>query len=601
LPRPAERADVRVLDIHAERCAFEAVAAPPAEDAPDPEPPTPDAEGRPPAPREGGFDDCLAVLVAVEAPDARDPRLVARRAATHLAERAADLRLPRALVYPCPALSERAADHATVVECSRALAGALAEDLTVLRAPVGWHHALTLETAGHPFGECVSRFDASSAPDGDRPAPDWVVLTPEGDRRSPDAAPLEDPARSVCDRLLAGDSAAAFPAATGAAPTPPAGPFAARDDLGGRRLGPDGRLVRDLVVARARERLRDHGATPVETPATFDLGASAVADLLGALGESWPGANDGADGTLRVSTRLGICSLLRDATLSRADPPVRLVESGPQRTADGGATVPTAHAVAGDEDGAWAELRAFATLTRDLLADCGHPAVPVCRAGGGVAAARLAALAATLDRPLLVGRGGDGGTVDLTFRDPGTDRAAVAPRVRFDPGLASRAGIRFAEGGTPLLVDCVPVGAPDDIRRSLGDPAPAWLAPTQVRLLTVESAHRDRAADLAGRLVDAGLRADVDDRPRPVAERFERAAADRVPLVAVVGDREANGGDLKIHDRRADAERTPSPDALVDDLRERVAGFPARGPYGERFVGEGPLSDVFDETGKETG
>ena len=92
----------------------------------------------------------------------------------------------------------------------------------------------------------------------------------------------------------------------------------------------------------------------------------------------------------------------------------------------------------------------------------------------------------------------------------------------------------------------------------------------------------------------------MDDRPRPVAERFERAAADRVPLVAVVGDREADGGDLKVHDRRAGAERTPSPDALVDDLRERVAGFPARGPYGERFVGEGPLSGVLVETDGET-
>lgn len=586
---------MRVLDIHADHCAFEAVAAPPAEDAPEPETPTPDAEGRPPAPREGGFDDCLAVLAAVEAPDARDPHLVARRAATHLAERAADLRLSRALIHPCPALSERPADHGTAVECLRALAGGLAGDLTVVRAPVGWHHALALETAGHPFGERVSRFDASPGANGDRPAPDWTVLTPDGGRHPPGAAALDDPAGAVCERLLAGDTAAEFPVTTDAEPTPPAGPFAARDALGGRRLGPDGRLVGDQVLARARARFREHGAIPVETPATFDLGASAVADLLGALGGPWPGADAGVDGVLRPSTRLGLCSLLRGATLSRAATPVRLVESGPRRTADGGAAVPTAHAVAGDRDGAWAELRAFATLARDLLTDCGHPAVPVCVVGDDVGAARLDALAAALDRPLFVGRQGAGGTVDLTFRTPATDRVAVAPRVRLDPGLASRAGIRFAEGGTPLLVDCTPVGAPDDIRRSLGDPAPAWLAPTQVRLLTIESAHRDRAADLAGRLVDAGLRADVDDRPCPVAERFERAAADRVPLVAVVGDREAEGGDLKLHDRRADAERTLSPGALVDELRDRVAGFPAREPYGERFVGEAPLSGVFGD------
>ncbi|WP_185977131.1 threonyl-tRNA synthetase editing domain-containing protein [Haloglomus irregulare] len=586
---------MRVLDIHADHCAFEAVAAPPAEDAPEPEAPTPDTEGRPPAPREGGFDDCLAVLVAVEGTDASDPQTVARRTAIHLADRAADLRLSRALIYPCPALSERAADHATTVECTRALAGALADDLTVVRAPVGWHHALALETAGHPFGATVSRFDASPAPGDARAAPDWTVLTADGDRRSLDAVALDDPTRSTCDRLTAGEAAAEFPVATGTGPTPPAGPFAARDDLGGRHLSPDGRLVHDLAVAHARARLRDHGATPVETPATFDLGASAVADLLGAVGEPWPGADAGVDGALRVSTRLGVCSLLRDATLSRADCPVRLAEAGPQRTADGGATVPTAHAVAGDRDGAWAELRAFATLTRDLLTDCGHPAVPVCRAGGDADPARLDALAAALDRPVLLARHGGGEAVDLTFRDPETDRAAVAPRVRLDPELASRADLTLADGDAPLLVECAPVGAPDDVRRSLPDPAPAWLAPTQVRFLTVEPGHRDRAAALAGRLADAGLRADVDDRPSPVGERFDRAAADRVPLVAVVGDREAEGGDLKLYDRRADTERTLSPSALVDALHERVAGFPGREPYGPRFVGEGALSDVFGE------
>lgn len=589
---------MRVLDVHADHCSFETVAAPPAEDAPEPEPPEPDpgaAAGGVPAPHEGGFDDCLAVLVAVEGPDAADPERVAERAAAHLERRAGDLRVPRVVCYPCPPLSERSADHGTTVDCCRALARALPDDLDCCRAPVGWHHALALETAGHPFAAVVSRFDAV---DATSPVElEWTVVTPEGDRHAPDAGSLDTTTRTVAARLP--DEADEDRRSFDAGATPPPGPFAAVDPLGGRRLGPGGRLVNDLVVAHARRRLRDHGATPVETPATYDLGASDVAALLGACGESWPGAEAGAGGTLRASTRLGVCSLLRDATLSRDDCPVRLTEAGPVRTPDGGATVPTAHAVASDREGAWGELRAFATLTRDLLADCGPETVPVCRIGEEVPASRVEGLAAALDRPVLVGRGGEGAAVDLTFHDP--ERAqALRPRVRLTPELAARAGIAFDDdgeaGGAPVLVDCTPLGSPDDRRRGLADPAPDWLAPTQVRFVTVDAAHRDRAADLAGRLVDAGLRADVDDRPRPVGERLDRAATDRVPFTVVVGDREADGAALRVHDRRTERERELSPAALVEHLRERVAGYPRREPYGPRFVGEGLAMGTTDES-----
>jgi len=581
---------MRVLDVHADHCSFETVAAPPAEDAPEPEPPEPDpdaAAGGVPVPREGGFDDCLAVLVAVEGPDATDPERVAERAAIHLEQRADDLRVSRLLCYPCPPLSERTAAHETTVAGCRALARALPADLDCCRAPVGWHHALALETAGHPFDAVVSRFDAVEA--AGPVAIEWTAVTPAGAHHDPDDGSLDAATEAVADRLPDTGGEDRRPFDVGA--TPPLGPFATADPLGGRRLGPAGRLVHDLVVAHARGRLRDHGTTPVEAPATYDLGASDVAALLGACGESWPGAETGASGTLRASTRLGVCSLLREATLSRADCPVRLTETGPVRTADGGSTVPTAQAVASDREGGWAELRAFATLTRDLLADCGHESVPVCRVGSEVPAARVEGLAAALDRPVLVGRGGEGAAADLTFRDPDREQTLL-PRVRLEPGLAARAGIEFdgsggEAGSSPVLVDCTPVGSPDDRRRGLADPAPDWLAPMQVRFITVDAGHRDRAADLADGLVDAGFRADVDDRSRPVGERLDRAAADRVPYTVVVGDREGDGDALRVHDRRAEQERDLSPAALVEHLRERTGDHPQQEPYGSRFVDEG--------------
>jgi threonyl-tRNA synthetase len=580
---------VRVLDIHAEHCSFETVAAPPAEDAPDPEDPAPDpADGAVPTPREGGFDDCLAAFVAVEGADARDPALVAARAADHLGTRASNLRCSRVVCYPCPALSERPADHATTVDCCRALADALPDDLDAVRAPVGWHLALDLATAGHPFGEAVSRFTAEETPP--ERAVEWTVVMPGGERRDPSAAldGLDEPTRTVFERALAERE---YDGRSNHTDERDRTTLAEPDGLGGRRLLPAGRLVHDLLAAHVHDRALALGAAPVETAVVPDPSNPDVARLLGALGESISG-----EGVLRPSTRLGVCALLRDADLRPADCPLRLFESGPVGREGGAATVPALHAALADGDAAWATLHEFATLARDLADDCGLDAVPVCRVGASVPADRLDALAESLDEPVLVGRdtpGGDDAVARLSLHDPSRD-SADTPYVRLDPGLAERAGIVFdaadSRGGRdhPVLVDCEPLGSLDGTRAALG-PFPTWLAPTQVRFVTIDDDHRARAGEFADAVSEVGLRVDVDDRSRPVGERLDRAERDRVPFVVVVGAREADGAELKCWDRTVGTEVLLPTEAVAERVASYVEGYPRRGSGLPRIVDDGPL------------
>jgi threonyl-tRNA synthetase len=600
---------MRVLDVHAERCSFETVAAPPAEDAPDPEEPTPEPDDdSPPAPREGGFDDCLVAFVAVEGDDGHDPDAVAAEAADHLAGRAADLRLSRVLVYPCPALSKRPTDHETSVDCCRALARALddrgddGDGIGVLRAPVGWHHALTLESAGHPFAESVNRFTGTVevkavesewtvVVDGERR--DFDTARPGLDEHTCEAFELAMDGPTVDHRIARGDRGSGHP------------PLAESDGLGGRRLLPAGRLVQDLLTDRVHERLLAAGATPVETAITYDPSDTDTARLLGALGTVDEYPSEGA--RLRPSARLGVLAFLRDADLRPEDCPLRLAERGPVEREWGPATVPTAHAVTAGHDAAWDALTEFAALVTALNRDCGLDAVPVCHTGGGVPPERLDDLAAALDRPLLVCReraatAPPEAFVRLEFHDRRRDPGDV-PHVRLDSGLAERAGIAFDgagnEGGDaddpgdrddhPVIVDCEPLGGLDIARETLWESPPAWLAPTQVRFVTVEADHRDRATALANEVTEAGLRADVDDRSLPVGDRLDRAGRDRVPFVAVVGDREADGAALSVWDRRAGIERSLSAEALVAHIGDTVDGLPSRERYLPLLVEDGPL------------
>lgn len=597
---------MRVLDVHADHCSFETVAAPPAEDAPDPEEPTPDpADDTLPVPREGGFDDCLVAFVAIEGDDAHDPDAVAAEVADHLADRAEDLRLSRLLVYPCPALSERASDHETSVACCRALARALddrgdgdGDGLDVLRAPVGWHHALTLESAGHPFAESVNRFTGTVevkavesewtvVVDGERR--DLDAVRPDLDEHTREAFELAMDGPTVDHRIARGDRDGGHSS------------LAESDGLGGRRLLPAGRLVQDLLTDRVHERLLDAGAAPIETAVTYDPSDPDTARLLGALGTVDAYPERGA--RLRPSARLGALAFLRDADLRPGDCPLRLAETGLVARDGDAATVPTAHAVTAGRDAAWESLAEFAALVTGLNRDCGLDAVPVCHAGEAVPPARLDDLAAALDRPLLVHRFADeaaaaSGTVRLEFHDRRRDPGDV-PHVRLSPGLAERAGIAFdravgePEDGHdhPVIVDCEPLGSLDIARTTLWESPPAWLAPTQVRFVTVAADHRDRATALASEVTEAGLRADVDDRPEPVDERLDRAERDRVPFVVVVGNREATVDEppLKVWDRRAGTERALSVEALVARVENAVDGAPRRERYLPFLVADGPL------------
>jgi threonyl-tRNA synthetase len=86
---------------------------------------------------------------------------------------------------------------------------------------------------------------------------------------------------------------------------------------------------------------------------------------------------------------------------------------------------------------------------------------------------------------------------------------------------------------------------------------PAWLAPESVRVLPISSAHAAYASEVVRAL--QGVRASVDRGDAPLARRIVAAHADRIPIVAVVGKREAENRSVVL--REHDGQRELS---LVD-------------------------------------
>jgi threonyl-tRNA synthetase len=80
---------------------------------------------------------------------------------------------------------------------------------------------------------------------------------------------------------------------------------------------------------------------------------------------------------------------------------------------------------------------------------------------------------------------------------------------------------------------------------------PVWLAPEQVRVVPISADQNGYAHDLAARLKAAGLRVHVDDRSETLNYRIRDAETHKVPYMAVVGQREADGDSLALRARGA--------------------------------------------------
>jgi len=130
--------------------------------------------------------------------------------------------------------------------------------------------------------------------------------------------------------------------------------------------------------------------------------------------------------------------------------------------------------------------------------------------------------------------------------------------VQFDFTLPRRFGLEYvAEDGRkhqPLMVHRALYGS---VERFFGillehyaGAFPVWLAPEQVIVLPITDRNAAYAAKVRDQLVEAGLRAKVDDRSEKVNLKIREAQLMKIPYMLVVGDREEQNGAVAVRNRK---------------------------------------------------
>src|SRR5207248_6868954 len=101
---------------------------------------------------------------------------------------------------------------------------------------------------------------------------------------------------------------------------------------------------------------------------------------------------------------------------------------------------------------------------------------------------------------------------------------------------------------------------------------PLWLAPEQVRVLPISDAQTPAAFALHERLRAGGIRSHVDERNETLNYRIRDGELQKIPYMAVVGQREAEAGSVAVRGRGQGKKQVVLPVAdCVAKLQEEVS------------------------------
>jgi threonyl-tRNA synthetase len=99
---------------------------------------------------------------------------------------------------------------------------------------------------------------------------------------------------------------------------------------------------------------------------------------------------------------------------------------------------------------------------------------------------------------------------------------------------------------------------------------PLWLAPVQVRLLPVSNSYYDYAVSVATQLKQFGYRVEVDQSNERLGKQIRNAELARIPVVAVIGEREMENNTLSIRTRKSEEQLSLTIAELQSEMQRAI-------------------------------
>ncbi|MCR5245419.1 MAG: threonine--tRNA ligase [Bacteroidales bacterium] len=126
--------------------------------------------------------------------------------------------------------------------------------------------------------------------------------------------------------------------------------------------------------------------------------------------------------------------------------------------------------------------------------------------------------------------------------------------IQVDYNLPERFGLEYidADGSRqrPVMIHRAPFGSIERFTAVLLEHTaghlPVWLAPDQVKVLPISEKFADYAKKVCELLKNSEIRASIDDRNETLGKRIREISLLRVPLIVIVGEKEAADGTVSV-------------------------------------------------------
>ena len=156
-----------------------------------------------------------------------------------------------------------------------------------------------------------------------------------------------------------------------------------------------------------------------------------------------------------------------------------------------------------------------------------------------------------------------GPKIGFDFRDV-LERSWTLATVQIDCAMPERFDLKYvtAEGSeaTPVMLHRAVLGSIERFIAILLEHCagafPLWLAPVQVKILTVTDDQKEYATKVFGQLRAAGWRIELDSRNEKLGYKIREAQLAKVPYALVIGDKEVEAG--TVAPRRRGGENLPA-------------------------------------------
>ena len=129
--------------------------------------------------------------------------------------------------------------------------------------------------------------------------------------------------------------------------------------------------------------------------------------------------------------------------------------------------------------------------------------------------------------------------------------------IQIDMLLAKQFGMEYVDADgqkkTPYIIHRTSMGCYERTLAYLieeyAGALPTWMAPEQVRILTITDRANDYAYSLREKLQALGCRVEVDERNEKIGKKIREAQMEKVPYMLVVGDRDVESGTVSVRHR----------------------------------------------------